>query len=153
MTAKNYRGRSRALFFFRWMAIGMCRIPGYTGVAGTLQHIVARECPGLVNAYSRATALWSSFLRENPLLLPTIISFSLADHPTFLSFLLDPSTLAPVISLAQNHGKEIVDQLCYLARTWLYCVHKERLKLMNLWTWLLLVFLRNWPRNYCWNFE
>ena len=98
-------------------ASGACRIPGCTGMPGTLQHIVARECPGLINAYSRATALWSSFLRENPLLLPTISSFSLADHPTFLSFLLDPSTLAPVISLAQKHGTDIIDKLCYLTRT------------------------------------
>ena len=135
--ARMLSGRYRTCWLRRhWSGdtSGMCRIPGCTGEPGTLQHIVARECPGLVNAYSRATALWSSFLRDNPLLLPTISSFSLADHPTFLSFLLDPSTLAPVISLAQIHGKEIIDQLCYLARTWLYCVHKERLKLMNLWT-------------------
>ena len=88
--------------------------------------------PGLVNAYSNATKLWSAFLAHNHHLLPIIEHFRLAEHSIFLSFLLDLSTLPPGISLAQKLGPEIIDQLCYMTRTWLFCVHKNRLKLMNL---------------------
>ena len=112
---------------------GVCRVPGCSGVPGTLAHILTGECPGLSNAYIHATGLWTSFLRENTHLVPIINQFSLADQTKFLSFLLDPSTFPPVIALSQKLGTKIIDQFCYMARTWLFCIHKERLKLLNLW--------------------
>jgi hypothetical protein len=90
--------------------------------------------PGLGNAFIRATGLWTSFLRKAPLLFPNISKFSLADPSMLLSFLVDPTTHPPVIALAQIHGSAIIDQLCYLTRTWLYYMHKDRLKLMNFWS-------------------
>ena len=135
--ARMLSGRYRTCWLRRhWSGdpTGVCRVPGCSGVPGTLGHIVTRECPGLANAYTRATAIWISFLRDNLHLLPIISYFSNADPLVFLSFLLDPSTHPPVIALAQKSGSLIIDQLCYMTRTWLFYIHKERLKLMKLWT-------------------
>ena len=135
--ARMLSGRYRTCWLRRhWSgdSSGTCKIPGCVGVPGTLQHLATGECHGLSNAYIRATSLWSTFLKKTPVLLPIIKHYSLGQPSTFLSFLLDPTTLPPVIALSQKHGPEINDQLCYLTRTWLFFMHKERLKLMNLWS-------------------
>ena len=52
----------------------------------------------------------------------------------FLSFLVDPTTYPNAISLAQaNKDIDVMDKLCYLTRTWLFAIHKERLILLDLW--------------------
>ena len=135
--ARMLSGRYRTCWLRRhWSGdpTGNCRVPGCSGVPGTLQHLATGECPGLGNAYIRATALWNSFLRENPLLFPITSQYSLADPADFLSFLVDPITLPPVIALSQTHGSEINNKLCYMTRTWLFYMHKERLKLLRLWS-------------------
>jgi hypothetical protein len=134
--ARMLSGRYRTCWLRRhWSgdSTGFCRVPGCSGVPGTLKHLATGECTGLVNAYIRATSLWSSFLRDAPIIFPIVKYFSLSDPSSFLSFLLDPTTHPPVIALSQKHGSVINDQLCYLTRTWLFFMHKERLKLMNLW--------------------
>ena len=134
--ARMLSGRYRTCWLRRhWSGdlTGTCSIPGCPNMPGTLLHIATGECPGLVQAYSHATALWNTFLADNPILLP-IIQLAQADRSRFLSFLLDPSTQPSVISLVQKEGNVVTDQLCYLTRTWLFIIHKERLKLMKLWT-------------------
>ena len=135
--ARMLSGRYRTCWLRRhWSGdqTGFCRIPGCSGVPGTLQHLATGECTGLGNAYIRATALWTSYLKENPILFPIIRQFSLADSAQFLSFLVDPTTLPPVIALAQTNGSKVISKLYYMTRTWLYYMHKERLKLLNLWS-------------------
>ena len=113
---------------------GMCRVPGCSGdLPGTLLHLATGQCPGLASATAAAAAHWSSFLQVHPHLLP-IIQVSTSSSPeVFLSLLLDPSTQAPVITLAQEHGQDVVNQLCFLTRTWLYTLHRERLKKLGFW--------------------
>jgi hypothetical protein len=91
------------------------------------------ECPGLANSLVRAVALWKSFLLDNPLLFPIVQHYSLGSSSNFLGFLVDPSTQPLVISLTQSHGTIITEKLCYMTRTWLFYMHKERLKLLQLW--------------------
>ena len=134
--ARMLSGRYRTCWLRRhWSgdSSGSCRVPGCSGEPGTLRHLATGECPGLSQALIRATALWKSFLGEHPLIFPVIKHFTLDNPDEFLSFLVDPTTLAPVIALAQLHGSIIIEQLCYLTRTWLFYMHKERLKLMKLW--------------------
>ena len=104
------------------------------GVPGTLMHIATAECSGLESALLKAVTLWKYFLRTNQILFPIIRDFSLGDPNIFLKFLLDPSTIPEVIYLQQLYPAEtIIDKLCYMTRTWLYVIHKERLKLLGLW--------------------
>ena len=60
-----------------------------------------------------------------------------ADPEVFLAFLLDPGTQAPVLALAQVKGREVVDQLYFLTRSWLYTLHRERFRKLGLWEALL----------------
>ena len=134
--ARMLSGRYRSCWLRRhWSGdqTGSCRVPGCSGAPGSLEHIATGQCLGLSSAYTRAGGLWSAFLRENPLFLPIVSFFSLSNGSVFLSFLLDPTTLPQAIELSHKYGPTIFEKLCYLTRTWLFCVHKERLKLMNLW--------------------
>ena len=132
--ARMLSGRYRTCWLRRhWSgdSTGFCKVPGCADVPGTLQHIATGECPGLAAALVRAVALWKNFLLQNPVLFPIVKHYSLGD--SFLGFLLDPTTKPLVISLTQKHGPQISEKLCYMTRTWLFYMHKERLKQLGLW--------------------
>ena len=113
---------------------GYCQIPGCSNTPGTLLHIATGQCPSLATARMKAVESWHVFLTNNPLLLPLINNFSLNDPDGFLSFLVDPTTSSSAITLAQAHRDiDVIGQLCYMTRTWLYTLHKERLILLDLW--------------------
>ena len=135
--ARMLSGRYRTCWLRRHWAeheSGVCRVPGCTGdTPGTLLHIATGQCPGLAAATAAAVITWSKHAGENILLQPLLQEYASADPEVFLGFLLDPSTKPPVISLAQHHGRDVIDQLCYLSRTWLHMMHKERLKKLGLW--------------------
>jgi hypothetical protein len=136
--ARMLGGRYRTCWLRRhWSGdqSGSCRIPGCTGEPGTLLHLGTAQCQGLASAKVRALALWRNFLRDEPNLFPLICDFSLGDPEDFLAFLVDPTTQTKVISLAQSFGTQydVIGKLCYMTRTWLFTMHKERLKLMGLW--------------------
>ena len=132
--ARMLSGRYRTCWLRRhWSGdpTGHCRVPGCSDHPGTLKHMATGECPGLSAALIRAVSLWKTFLLQNPHIYPVVKKYSLGTE--FLSFLLDPTTKPEVITLTQCHGKEISEKLCYMTRTWLFYMHKERLKLMGLW--------------------
>ena len=54
-------------------------------------------------------------------------------YPTFCQFLLDCASLPEVISLTQELGKVALYHLHEVARTWIYVLHRERLKLLGRW--------------------
>ena len=134
--AKMLSGRYRTCWLRRhWSGdpTGTCRIPGCSGSPGTLSHLATGQCPGLASAVVRAVALWAAFLKEHPLLFPVVKHFSLGNPEDFLAFLVDPTTRPQVITLSQKYGTIIFEHLCYLTRTWLFQMHKQRLKLLQLW--------------------
>ena len=134
--ARMLSGRYRTCWLRRhWSGdpTGYCKVPGCSNQPGTLQHMATGECPGLANSLVRAIALWQSFLKENQVLFPVVKHYSLGPPLAFLAFLVDPTTQPLVISLTQTHGTIITEKLCYMTRTWLFYMHKERLKLLQLW--------------------
>ena len=134
--ARMLSGRYRTCWLRRhWSGdpTGCCKVPGCTNQPGTLQHLATGECPGLHSSLVKAVTLWKIFLLENPVLFPLIKHFSLGPPETFLAFLVDPTTQPLVIALTQTHGSIISEKLCYMTRTWLFYMHKERLKLLGLW--------------------
>jgi hypothetical protein len=134
--ARMLSGRYRTCWLRRhWSgdSSGHCRIPGCRDQLGTLQHLATGECPGLSTSLVKATTLWSSVLKDNPVLFPIIKQCSIGPPDAFLAFLVGQTTQSPVISLTQTHGTIISEKLCYMTRTWLFQMHKERLKLLNLW--------------------
>ena len=139
--ARMLSGRYRTCWLRRhWSgdATGHCRVPGCTpNTPGTLVHLATGQCVGLTAAVVAATTHWSSFLSSHPHLLPLLQEMARAEPEVFLAFLLDPGTQAPVLVLAQVHGREVVDHLFHLTRTWLYTLHVERFRRLGLWEFLL----------------
>jgi hypothetical protein len=133
--ARMLSGRYRTCWLRRhWSGDqnGFCQIPGCFDTPGTLQHIATGQCPSLGAARMKACNTWHNFLSINPILLPLINDITLNED--FLSFLVDPTTFSNAIDLAQQHKDiDVMGKLCYLTRTWLYTMHKERLILLDLW--------------------
>ena len=117
---------------------GFCRVPGCSGnTPGTLLHLATGQCPGLADTTSNAAAYWTRFSQSSPHLLPILLMYANGDADTFLAFLLDPSTQAPVLTLAGQLGSFVVDELCHLTRTWLYQHHRARYRALGLWEYLV----------------
>ena len=68
-----------------------------------------------------------------PKLHDLIAEFCHPSHPKFCHFLLDCSSLPEVITLMSDLGREILQPLFDLTRTWVYVIHRERLKLRGEW--------------------
>ena len=51
----------------------------------------------------------------------------------FLQFLLDCSSLPPIITATQLHGQDILSQIFHLTRTWCFAIHRERMKMLGRW--------------------
>ena len=73
---------------------------------------------------------------HNPHLLPLLTTMASSDPNVFLSFPLDPSTHHLYLTLSQKLGNQIIGQLCYLTRTWLYTLHCARYRALGLWEYL-----------------
>ena len=54
-------------------------------------------------------------------------------HPSFVNFLLDCSSLPEVIASVQQHGQAVLHHLFRVTRTWLFVLHRERLKILGRW--------------------
>ena len=131
-------GRYRTCYFRRhWSgdSTGNCRVPGCeTNTPGTLEHLATGNCQGLRHATALATEHWVSFSSSRPHLVQLLLSYAHGDPAEFLPFLLDPNTRAPVITLAQKYGRQVIDDLCMLTRTWLYIHHRARYRALGLWS-------------------
>ena len=97
---------------------------------------VVDQCQGLSVATAAASAAWARYATTNPHLLPLLTTMASSDPNVFLSFLLDPSTHHLSLALSQQLGNHIIDQLCYLTRTWLYTLHAARYRALGLWEYL-----------------
>ena len=131
-------GRYRTCYFRRhWSgdSTGSCRVPGCEAdTPGTLEHLATGQCQGLKPATALATSHWVKFASSRPHLLPLLLSYANGEPADFLPFLLDPTTQAPVLALAQSCGRQVIDDLCLLTRTWLYLHHKARYRALGLWS-------------------
>ena len=54
-------------------------------------------------------------------------------NPNFSQFLLDCSIDCDVIVLAQKYGDDILRHIFLITRTWIYSLHRHRLRLLGLW--------------------
>ena len=138
--AKMLSGRYRTCLLSRhWSgdSSGCCSLPTcrLDPTPGTLPHILT-ECVDLAPARQRVISLWSEYLRDKPILLPTIKLYTVGTKSSlFIQFLVDCTVLPDVIALKQLHGQSVHDSLLYLTRTFCFSVHKERLKLLGKWNY------------------
>ena len=55
---------------------------------------------------------------------------------TYCQFLIDCSVLPDVVCAVQTEGKDVLRHLFAITRTWVYTLHKERMKLLGRWNHL-----------------
>jgi len=134
--ARMLSGRYRCGALFRhWKPhnSGYCLLSESCEAIEDIPHILQR-CIGLKDVRKlledhtqSVAASLHDYLREVILLLCTPVS------PLFCNFLLDCSSLPLVISIAQKYGEEIFTPLFSLSQTWVFTLHRERLKQLGRW--------------------
>ena len=66
-------------------------------------------------------------------LVHLLCSNSSTSTTMFCQFLLDCSSMPEVIAAVQNDGDEILHHLFHISRTWVYTLHRERMKRLGRW--------------------
>ena len=106
---------------------GCCPAPLCSALE-TLEHLLV-DCSYYQHLRDRLRNTWYSI--SNPRLLSILKNTLDSSTHDQVQFLLDPSVHPDVISLVQSEGHDPLRLVFYLARTWCYSLHRERLRLMN----------------------
>ena len=112
---------------------GLCLTPGCSPQEkGTLEHFLLL-CSPLEHPRLNVIDLASKVAGQNPIvngLLLDIINNQ--ESSVLVQFLLDCSSMAPVIKLTQMYGIEVLKSLFHLSRSWCYALHRSRMNLLGL---------------------
>ena len=113
---------------------GICLLsPACSMVIEDLPHILSL-CPALqptrdkLRCYSRKYC--EKYCQQ---ISELVLSMCNQTSPQFCQFLLDCSPLPSVVSAVQLHGGELLSHLFQITRTWVYTLHKERMKMLGRW--------------------
>ena len=111
-----------------------CQTPNCRGLSYVedLQHILA-DCQALEETRTRLRAFTASYCQSLPDIRPLVNGFTSPSSPSFCQFLLDCSVLPEVISATQTSGPELLQHLFRITRTWCYCLHRTRLRILGRW--------------------
>ena len=97
-----------------------------------LPHILA-SCSALTVTRDKLRNFTLEYCHSVPPIAQLIIELCTPTSPTFCQFLVDCSTIPDVIHATQIHGRDILFHLFNITRTWVYTLHKERMKLLGRW--------------------
>jgi hypothetical protein len=112
---------------------GSCLLsPNCSSVSGDLHHLLV-TCPVLHETREKLMSFTHNLITTIPHLSGLVLSFCSTEHPQFLQFLLDPSVIPQVIKSTQTHGPDTLLHLFHITRTWVYTLHRTRLKLLGRW--------------------
>ena len=115
---------------------GACRVPGCGHIPGDVAHIFSGSCPALKEATTAATKKWITAASGQPPIIALLQDVASRSPHGFTQFVLDPSTDPAAIRLAQTLGYIVWDKLFYLARTWVFSLHRERYRRLGLSSYL-----------------
>ena len=109
-----------------------------SSVIEDLEHILY-QCCALEPTRIKLKDYTVNYCRNVPSLSPVITKFLSTSSHDFCQFLIDCSTLPDVIAATRLLGREYVHHhLFSITRTWVYSLHKARLKILGRWNiiWL-----------------
>ena len=100
---------------------------------GDLPHLLV-SCSSL--AYRREVLFeyWDNLAQQNPVISCVISTIKIAPDDTVVQFLLDCTAIPEVSALAETYGNQILSIFFKMTRTFCYSIHRERLKLLNRWS-------------------
>ena len=114
MTTKKYSSKSKFVCF--------TRIFTPSGSNGW------RCCRSLFRRFTH------KYCNENPMITPLISEFCDISPPDFCQFLLVCSAIPKVqVFTSQKERSVIFNHLFHITRTWVYTLHKARLKILGRW--------------------
>ena len=131
--AKMLSGRYRTEYLMRHWSNknkdGFCQFTSCCSVAGTLEHILV-VCPALENVRRKMKEFVLEKLREK--LIPMYLFVSeifKGNEEAQTCFLLSPLSFPFISSQVHLYGDTLLQLICYCSRTYVYYIHKERMRL------------------------
>ena len=125
------RYRCEALTSYWSTTKGYCLAPSCTNKRGDIEHLLLR-CPALDGIRQKMMQMWKEKTETQYPDLYAVISQILVSSPSYMvHFLLYPCSFPEIITLGQKHGGEIIDHINYITRTYVYYLHKVKLKIIT----------------------
>ena len=100
-----------------------------------IAHILT-SCEALEETRAKLSKFTEQYTIHAPLVSSIVQSLCNPRSPDFVQFLLDCSVFPEVIRLVQQEGAVIHTYLFDISRTWVYSLHKQRLKLLGRWNYI-----------------
>ena len=137
--ARMISGRYRSEGLYRhWSKNkdGFCLLsPSCANTVEDIPHILT-SCVGLSPTRDKLIRYTLNYASNVPALQNLILSLSSPSNPRLIQFLLDCSCLPEVIRATQIHGQEVPGHLFTISRTWVYTLHKSRMKILGRWNFI-----------------
>ena len=112
---------------------GFCLLsPSCSKIIEDIPHILS-TCTALTATREKLKDFTLQYSNSVPAIAQLIITHCTPSSPNFCQFLVDCSTIPDVILATQTNGKEVLYHLFNITRTWIYTLHKERMKLLGRW--------------------
>ena len=117
---------------------GFCLLsPACSTTVEDIPHIL-QSCSGLGPVREKLVSFTINYTKNIPTIISELIlSLSNPTNPKFCQFLLDCTCIPEVIRTVQLHGQAVLDHLFSISRTWVYSLHKSRMKILGRWNVLL----------------
>lgn len=113
---------------------GVCLLsPACSGTTEDLEHILS-HCCALTPTREKLLDFTTRYCLQVSAPISQIIKeYTNLSNKDFRQFLIDCSTLPAIISAVRLHGLDVHHHLFHVTRTWVYTLHKERLKILGRW--------------------
>ena len=97
-----------------------------------INHILT-ICPALEETRNNLTRYTENYVRKLPSNFQALLQLCSSSNQSFCDFLLDASSQPNVISAVQLHGPLFLQHTFCVTRTWIFVIHRERLKMLGRW--------------------
>ena len=115
---------------------GSCLLsPACSSTVEDLSHILSL-CHALQPIRVKLMSFTLKYCEEVTSIKKLTLSLCTPSNPSFCQFLLDCSCIPSVISAVQSQGSDLLNHLFHITRTWVYTLHKERMKLLGRWNYI-----------------
>ena len=115
---------------------GICLLsPSCVNTPEDIPHILT-ACSGLSSTRDKLVLYTLKYSARVPTISSLILSLCSPTNPSFVQFLLDCSCLPEVIEATQLLGQDVLWHLFAITRTWVYTLHKARLRLLGRWNFI-----------------
>ena len=134
MLSGRYRTESLVRHWSASNRNGTCSLsPGCSSTRGDIVHML-QNCPALDETRKYLLDYTDSYVEKLPLPVAQLISLHCSPKSSdYCQFLLDCSSLPSVVALVQEFGSDCLSDLFEVSRTWIFSLHRDRLRLLDRW--------------------